>query len=81
MSKHKIIGIALILLGIICTAALVLYSLHHAAHMWHTEMKIRNFASFSDYYFTFSKGTLLLSGIIGAIFVGSGICALIKHRP
>ena len=80
MSKHKIIGIALILLGIICTAALVLYSLHHAAHMWHTEMKSRNFASFADYYFTFSEGALLLSGGIGAIFIISGIYCLTKHR-
>ncbi len=80
MSKHKIIGIVLILLGIVCVAALILYSLHHAEYMWHAEMKNRNFASFADYYFTFSKGALLLSGGIGAIFISSGICCLIKHR-
>ena len=80
MPKQKLLSIVLILLGLACSGALILYSLHHAKYMWHTEMKSRNFASFADYYFTFSKSTLLLSGGIGAIFVGSGICFLIKHR-
>lgn len=80
MSKHKIIGIVLILLGIICTAALALYSLHHAEYMWHTEMKSQSFSTFAEYYFSISKGALLFSGGIGAIFMGSGICYLVKHR-
>lgn len=80
MSKQKLPGILLILLGVLCTTALILASLHHAEYMWHTEMKSRNFASFADYYFTFSKGALLLSGGIAAIFIGSGIYCLAKHR-
>ena len=80
MSKHKIIGIVLILSGFVCAVALILCTLHHAEYMWNAEMKSRNFASFADYYFTFSKGALLLSGGIGAIFISLGIYCLAKHR-
>ena len=80
MPKQKLLGIVLILLGLACSGALILYSLHHAEYMWHTEMKSQSFSTFAEYYFSISKGALLFSDGIGAIFIGSGICFLNKHR-
>lgn len=78
MPKQKLLGIVLILLGLACSGALILYSLHHAEYMWHTEMKSQSFSTFAEYYFSISKGTLFLSGCIGAILFVAGVCRLRK---
>ena len=73
MKRNQRIGVLLIILGILLSLALIVFSVYHAHEMWISELKYRNFDSFTEYYFIQSDVTLLFASIIGILLVSEGV--------
>ena len=60
-------GRILIVLGIVLFLGLVIFQLVHCVDMWYDEGKRNNFDAFLQYFFSFSKGALLIGSIAGMV--------------
>lgn len=73
MKWRKTAGMLLIVIGCLIAVGLIAYQYCHCVDMWSSEFKWRTFDSFFAYFFSVSKGAILLSLTIGLTAVSAGI--------
>lgn len=72
MKWRHILGICVLVLGLIFALWILIGQVRHCQYMWENEFKALNFDSFSSYFFSVSKGTILISATIAMTSVSFG---------
>lgn len=81
MSKRKLTGISIVVLGIVLAAALLAFQYAHCVHMWTNECKADEFRTAVDYFFEVSTGAVMISALIAlfAAYFGIYLCCSQKQ--
>ena len=74
----RTIGIILIVFGCIFCIVLIVFQYLHCVETWNSEFKFHTFSSVTEYFFSVSKGAILIAVLGGSVSVIAG-SALLKR--
>lgn len=73
MKAKRITGIVLIILGILLVLCVMGIQVTACMDGWHNEFKARTFDSFGEYFFSVSKGAIVISVLLMVVPAAFGV--------